>query len=135
MLTWIVRLRWLAVTGQILATTVARFGIGLDIPIAPILCVIALTFLTNLPLVRLAHSDGAARRRIVPPVIILDVLLLSGLLYFTGGTQNPFSILYVLHIVMAVVVLGTAWTSLIAAIASGRPPRASGAGARSCGRP
>ena len=43
-------------------------------------------------------------------------LLLSGLLYFTGGTHNPFSILYVVHIVMAVVVLGTAWTWLIAAM-------------------
>ena len=35
----------------------------------------------------------------------LDVLLLTGLLYFTGGPFNPFSFLYLVHIALAAVVL------------------------------
>ena len=118
-LTWLVRLRWLAAAGQILATTAAHWGFGLDIAAAPIACVIALTIASNLLLVQLMRSSlTRGRQWFVPGVIVLDVLLLTALLYFSGGAQNPFSILYIVHVVMAVVVLGAGWTWLIAAVAS-----------------
>ena len=52
------------------------------------------------------RADARRRAWLVPAVIVLDVLLLTALLYFSGGAANPFSILYIVHIVMAVVVLG-----------------------------
>ncbi|MEA2710168.1 MAG: two-component system, sensor histidine kinase RegB [Phycisphaerales bacterium] len=118
-LTWLVRLRWLAAAGQILATTAAYGIFELGIAVTPIACVIAVTIASNLGLVQLMRS-GLTRGRawLVPGVIVLDVLLLTALLYFSGGAQNPFSILYIVHVVMAVVVLGAGWTWLIAALAS-----------------
>ena len=117
-LTWLVRLRWLAVAGQVLATCVAHALLKLDLAITPIACIIAITFLSNLVLLRLMKSSAAwIPRFLVPGVIVLDVLLLTGLLYFSGGTSNPFAILYIVHIVMAVVALGAAWTWAIAIIA------------------
>ena len=118
-LTWLVRLRWLAAAGQILATTAAQALFGLGIAVLPIACVIAATIASNLLLWQLMRSGWTRRRTgFVPAVIVLDVLLLTALLYFAGGAHNPFSILYIVHVVMAVVVLGAGWTWLIAAIAS-----------------
>jgi two-component system sensor histidine kinase RegB len=117
-LTWLVRLRWLAVAGQVLATTVARWGVGLKIAIVPISGVILLTALSNVAVMVLLGRERVARW-IVASVIVLDVCLLTVLLYCTGGAQNPFCILYIVHVVMSVVVLGPAWTWLIVAIACG----------------
>jgi two-component system sensor histidine kinase RegB len=118
-LTWLIRLRWLAAAGQVLATTAAHWLLGLGIAVGPIACLIAGTIATNLLLVQLMRT-GLTRGRtwFVPAVIVLDVLLLTALLYFSGGAQNPFSILYIIHVVMAVVVLGAGWTWAISAIAS-----------------
>jgi two-component system sensor histidine kinase RegB len=121
-LTWLIRLRWLAAAGQILATTAAHWLFRLDIAVVPIAWVIGLTIASNLLLVQLMRSGltrgPRGRAWLVPVVIVLDVLLLTALLYFSGGAANPFSILYIVHVVMAVVVLGAGWTWLIAGIAS-----------------
>lgn len=114
-LTWLVRLRWLAVAGQVLATTVARWVIGLHFSIAPTAGVIVLTALSNVLLMLLLHRQRVANW-LVPTVLVLDVCLLTVLLYCSGGAQNPFSVLYVVHIVMSVVVLGPAWTWVIVGI-------------------
>jgi two-component system sensor histidine kinase RegB len=115
-LTWLVRLRWLAVAGQVLAVAVARGIFKLEVAVLPIACVIAATLLSNVLVVQLMRAS-ASRKGLVPALIVLDVMLLTALLYWTGGAENPFSILYVIHVVMAVVVLGPAWTWLIAAVA------------------
>ena len=121
-LTWLVRLRWLAAAGQVLATTAAHWLFGLGLAVVPIACLIGLTIASNLLLAQLMRSGltrgPRLRTWLVPVVIVLDVLLLTALLYFSGGAANPFSILYIVHVVMAVVVLGAGWSWLIAAIAS-----------------
>jgi two-component system sensor histidine kinase RegB len=42
--------------------------------------------------------------------MVLDILVFSGLLYFTGGPMNPFSFLYLVPIALAAMILGSAWT-------------------------
>jgi two-component system sensor histidine kinase RegB len=115
-LTWLVRLRWLAVLGQVLATTVAHEILGLRIAITPIGTVILLTLLSNAAIVQLMWA-GFARAWLVPAVLVLDVCLLTTLLYFSGGTENPFATLYIVHIVMSVAVLRPLWTWLLVAVA------------------
>jgi two-component system sensor histidine kinase RegB len=112
---WLERLRWLAVAGQLLAAGAAHFVLGLRIELTPIASVIAVTFVSNV-LIALCVRRGWGRSWLVPSVLVLDVCLLTALLYLTGGAQNPFSILYIVHIVLAVVMLGEAWTWMIAAI-------------------
>ena len=72
----------------------------------------------------------------VAGVVMLDVLLLTAILALTGGPTNPFCTLYVVHVVLAVVLLGPIWTWAIVAPVGGllrhavhgphrhRPPRA-----------
>ena len=43
-------------------------------------------------------------------IMALDVVLLSGLLFFTGGPNNPFSFLFLVPISLATLILTAAWT-------------------------
>ena len=43
----------------------------------------------------------------------LDVLLFSGLLYLTGGPNNPFSFLYLIPIALASITMRPAWTWML----------------------
>lgn len=112
------RLRWLAVVGQVAATLIALFGLRLELPIVPIAVVGLLTAVSN------AAAVIAMRRRrplqgLVQILLLLDVGSLTALLYFTGGASNPFSVLYLVHVAMAVTVLGSAWTWVVVAMAAG----------------
>jgi two-component system sensor histidine kinase RegB len=112
------RLRWLAVVGQVAATLIALFGLRLELPIVPIAVVGVLTAVSN------GAAVVAMRRRrplqgLVQILLLLDVGSLTALLYFTGGASNPFSVLYLVHVAMAVTVLGSAWTWVVVAMAAG----------------
>jgi two-component system sensor histidine kinase RegB len=111
-LTWLTRLRWLAIAGQLLAVLVAHYALGLDFPLLPIALVILATVLSNAALLYWLRSHSPPPW-IVPALLLLDVGLLTCLLYFTGGPANPFTSLYLVHIAMAVVVLGAGWTWLV----------------------
>ena len=51
----------------------------------------------------------------LPAAMAIDVVILTGLLFFTGGPFNPFSFLYLVHIALGAVVLRPVWTwSLVA---------------------
>ena len=47
-----------------------------------------------------------------------DAALLTGLLDITGGPFNPFIVLYVVYVWLAVVALSPAWAALVAAVAA-----------------
>lgn len=111
-LTWLLRLRWLAVAGQVAATLVAVGVLGLRLPVAAISAIVAATALTNLVAafwMARTPRDNESTAWLVPSLIVLDICLLTLLLFFTGGPANPFATLYVVHVVMAVVVLGRGW--------------------------
>ncbi len=114
-LTWIARLRWLAVIGQMLAVALAVWPLNMQPPLVPIGVLIGITVISNI-LLQQGLGRGVSRSWIVPAVLVLDIALLTGLLYCTGGPSNPFSTLYLVHVAMAVAVLETRWTWLIIAL-------------------
>jgi two-component system, sensor histidine kinase RegB len=112
-LAWLVRLRWGAVVGQVLAIALGRTVLGLDLPLAALGGLVAVTALTNVALVAwLARSPDVALR--VPGAVLsLDTLVLTGRLYYSGGPSNPFSVLYLVHVTLAAVVLGMRWAGFM----------------------
>lgn len=116
-LSWLIRLRWLAVVGQIVAIVFVRAVLDLRYPTAPLAAVLAVTLLTNLALLLLLRRGFTAFSWLTPGVLVLDIALLTVLLYFTGGPENPFAVLYVVHVAMATVVLGPglAWAVVLIA--------------------
>jgi two-component system sensor histidine kinase RegB len=106
------RLRWLAVVGQVTATAVAEGAMRLRLPLTPIFAVILVTAISNgfLQLGNYLHKTPAW---LVQAILLLDVLLLTSLLFLTGGPQNPFAALYLVHVAMAVLVLGKISTWIV----------------------
>jgi two-component system sensor histidine kinase RegB len=112
-LQWLVRLRWLALAGQAMATAIAVAMLHLRLPVGAIYLIIAVTGLSNVGLA------VWTRRRVptwlIPAVLVLDVCLLTALLLCAGGPANPFRALYLVHIAMAVATLAEGWSWVVAA--------------------
>ena len=111
------RLRWLAVIGQVTATIAAIRFLNLKLPVAPIAGVIGITAASN-AVVALEMRWHRPPRWLVQVLLLLDVGALTALLYLTGGPSNPFSVLYLVHVAMAVMVLGSAWTWVVVGMAA-----------------
>lgn len=117
-LRFLTTLRWAALAAQIVAILVVDRLIGIELPLPALLALTAFSGLTNVGLLLWQRRAWAVDERLLASVLVLDVLLLTGLLYVTGGPFNPFSFLYLVYITLATVLLGTRWTWAIAALSS-----------------
>src|SRR5258706_6408209 len=111
------RLRGLGVVGQLAATVGGAMLLRLRFPIAPIVVVVVVTAVSNAAAVLMMRHRRPSRW-LVHGLLLLDVGSLTALLYYTGGATNPFSMLYLVHVAMAVTVLGSAWTWVVVAMAA-----------------
>jgi two-component system sensor histidine kinase RegB len=108
-LAWLVRLRWVAIAGQLVTILVVRFGMALPLPLAPLLGIAAIEALSNAALI-LRPRAGHVPDWAPGALMALDVVLLSALLFFTGGPENPFSFTFLVPISLATLILSGAWT-------------------------
>ncbi|MGB8817687.1 MAG: ActS/PrrB/RegB family redox-sensitive histidine kinase, partial [Rhizobiaceae bacterium] len=94
-LSTLIRLRWLAVTGQTIAVLAVAYGLGFPMPVSLCMALIALSAWLNLFLT--FRYPAAVRLNPVAAfgLLVFDVLQLGGLLYLTGGLSNPFSMLMI----------------------------------------
>src|ERR1700704_135844 len=113
----ILRLRWLAVLGQLAAIFVVVQGLDFDLPIIPCVTIVTLSALLNLalqiafdPMQRLEPVYAAA-------LLALNIAELAGLLYFTGGLQNPFSFLFLAPVLISATALPIRLTIALGALA------------------
>src|SRR6476661_2465691 len=89
----ILRLRWLAVLGQLAAIFVVAQGLEFDVPVVPCVTIVGLSALLNLVL-QIRFNPMQRLEPIYAAVLLaLNIAELAGLLFFTGGLQNPFSFL------------------------------------------
>jgi two-component system, sensor histidine kinase RegB len=58
------------------------------------------------------------QRHVIGVALLLDVGLLTGVLYLVGGSLNPFSIVYLVGITMGAVTLGYRWAIVLAVVSS-----------------
>jgi two-component system, sensor histidine kinase RegB len=119
---WLVRLRWGAVAGQICTIAVVATTMDVDLPLRPLLALVGLEAVTNLFCAHRLRRPQPISGALVAAVTAFDVLVLTGLLMFSGGSYNPFSFLYLVNIALAAVVLQPRWTwavLVLAALCSG----------------
>lgn len=108
---WLARLRWGALAIQASSLLIAGGALGVALPFAPMWSLVALGGFSNLWLASRKERAGH-----LGTFLVVDVMLLTGLLYFSGGPTNPFSIIYVVYIAMSAVMLTPKWTWVIAAL-------------------
>jgi two-component system, sensor histidine kinase RegB len=113
----ILRLRWLAVLGQLAAIFVVAQGLEFDVAVVPCVTIIGLSALLNLvlqmafdPMQRLEPAYAAA-------LFALNIVELAGLLYFTGGLENPFSFLFLAPVLISATSLPIRLTIALGALA------------------
>ena len=101
----ILRLRWLAVLGQLVTIFIVVQGLEFDVEVIPCLTIIGLSALLNLalqiafnPMQRLEPAYAAA-------LLALNIIELAGLLFFTGGLENPFSFLFLAPVLISATAL------------------------------
>jgi len=114
----LVRLRWLAVAGQLLAVVVVGMGFGFDLPMGIAFGIIAVSAGLNLALKArypTAHrlEDGSAAA-----LLAYDVVQLAALLYLTGGLENPFAIMFLAPVMISATTLPPRWTMMLGGLAT-----------------
>jgi two-component system sensor histidine kinase RegB len=97
----ILRLRWLAVLGQLVTIFIVVQGLEFDVPVIPCVTIVGLSALLNLalqiafnPMQRLEPAYAAA-------LLAFNIVELAGLLFFTGGLENPFSFLFLAPVLIS----------------------------------
>ena len=78
---WLVRLRFATVAGQALTIAVVRWGMNLEIPMAPLFALVGLALVSNLVCIVVAHLRPAEEWWLLA-VMAFDVVAFSGLLFF-----------------------------------------------------
>jgi two-component system sensor histidine kinase RegB len=113
----ILRLRWLAALGQLAAIFIVVQGLEFDVPVIPCVTIVGLSAMLNLvlqtafnPMQRLEPVYAAA-------LLALNIVELAGLLFFTGGLQNPFSFLFLAPVLISATALPIRLTIALGALA------------------
>ena len=113
----IVRLRWFAVVGQLIAVSVVYFGLRFPLPIGYCLLFIAASAWLNVFL----GVRYPGRHRLSPAfataLLAYDLVQLAILLFLTGGILNPFIVLIVAPVTVSAATLPGRNTILLGAIA------------------
>ncbi|MEM6384119.1 MAG: ActS/PrrB/RegB family redox-sensitive histidine kinase [Pseudomonadota bacterium] len=101
----LVRLRWLAITGQLFAVIGVYFGLGYSLPLMACLGVICLAAGLNLYLWWSYPRAARISDRRAALVLGFDLVQLASLLYLTGGLANPFSVLLLAPVLISATIL------------------------------
>jgi two-component system, sensor histidine kinase RegB len=105
---WLVRLRWASVIALAAAAWAAHTFWRVQLPMLSLVLLLTALAATNAALAFQLQSP-APRRSVIGAVLLIDVGLLTGLLYLVGGPINPFSIVFLVGITVAAVSLGYRW--------------------------
>jgi two-component system sensor histidine kinase RegB len=106
----LIELRWIAVFGQIATIAVATLGLGVALPLRHMAALLAALAAFNI----VSHLRWRTQREVTNGelfvALLVDVGMLTGQLYLSGGATNPFAFLYLLQVTLGAVLL-RAWST------------------------
>jgi len=118
----LILIRWIAIIGQAFTVVLVHVSLGFPLPLLALCGAIALSALINVILSLRFAATTRLTERDAALLLGYDVLQLSFLLAWTGGLQNPFSILLMVPIALSATILSLRTTIglciLVIAIAS-----------------
>lgn len=110
----LMQLRWIAVGGQLATILVASQGLGVRLPLAPLLLAPLLLILVNLVTASVVARRQSFSQAELFSALMIDVIALCWQLYHSGGATNPFTFLFLLQIVIGAIILEPRWSWLVA---------------------
>ena len=106
---WLVKLRWIAVTGVFLTVSVASWGFHIiESPLPHYIVAILMVLYNFEPNIYPRHITDkplSSIQRHAGVHILLDLVSLTVLLHFSGGVENPFIFYFIFHLVIASILL------------------------------
>ncbi len=113
----VARLRWIAVTGQIVAVLVGQRAFGLQLAYGPIFATIAAAVITNLMAILVYPENKRLSETELVATLIFDMAQLTILLALTGGLHNPFALLILAQVAISATALRRNSTILVCTVA------------------
>ena len=113
---WLIRLRWVAMAGVLAATGLVLAGYFPGVAWPVLLVVVAVGSIYNYLLLRRAPGLGTGKRAAVSQALV-DLVLLTVVLWAAGGISSPFIGFYVFHLAL-IGILGGPGATLIATAAA-----------------
>ena len=102
---WLINLRWIALVGQAVTLILAELFLSLDFYKPGLFVGLALTVMINLFLLTRFRKKTKHSTRVMASVLYGDVLILTLILFSSGGAHNPFTSFYLLQIVVGAIIL------------------------------
>lgn len=113
----LILLRWMAITGQLAALTVAERVYGLDLPLGLCYLVVGASIVANLIAVFAFPENKRLSEIEALLTFLFDIAQLAFLLYLTGGLTNPFALLIIVPVTVSASILHLRSTLFLGGVA------------------
>ncbi len=112
-ISWLIRLRWIAILGVVLTALFVKKAVGISLPsfylffIAAIIAAYNIFFLLLVNHIKRKRAPNLSLSAtgIANIQISLDLLCLTALIHFSGGIENPFIFYFIFHMIIASILL------------------------------
>ena len=119
---WLIKLRWVAIVFVGMATYVSSNFLEIELQDAALYCVAIFLALYNMTVLLLLNRHAkkgnevsqVAVKKIINVQISADLLILTVLLHFSGGIENPFVFYFIFHMIITSILLSL-WDSYLQA--------------------
>ena len=112
-LTTLIRVRWLAIAGQTAAVLFVALYLQFPFAVGICLALIASSAWLNLYLAFRFPTNHRLNPAAASLVLAFDIVQLAGLLYLTGGLQNPFIVLMIVPVIISATSLAARHTMIL----------------------
>lgn len=110
---WLIKLRWVAVVGQILTIFTVLWILQIKIAmVATLVAIIGITAVSNLVFgiwFNRQRPLGSPPNMALALVLLMDMLSLTCLLFATGGPSNPFTFFFFVNLSLCALILDRNW--------------------------
>ena len=109
----LIKIRWIAIVGQLITLFTIFFIFNLTIPLTECLFVVLLSIVVNFTSYFIQRGNSTLTDKKTFLFLLFDISQLVGLLFLTGGIFNPFVILILAPIIISASYLPAFWTILL----------------------
>ena len=109
----LIKIRWIAIVGQLITLFTIFFIFNFTIPLTECLFVVLLSILVNFTSYFIQRGNSTLNDKKTFLFLLFDISQLVGLLFLTGGIFNPFVILILAPIIISASYLSAFWTILL----------------------
>jgi len=122
---WLIKLRWVAIAVLVITTFVANNLLGVSLPAVVLYVIAGVLVLYNYLLFDLLNyftwgsksPSSETINKVITFQISADLFILTVVLHFSGGVENPFFFYFVFHMIMASILLSSRQSYLEATLA------------------